>query len=124
MKLADSISEDIFGKITPPPGTPKGNTPLTSFLAFGIQFFFVAAGLTTLVYLLWGTFDWITSNGEKEKLGKAQSKIQNAIIGLLLVFVMLAIVVLFEKVIFHGNLCFGISCPIKLKGINNEDITF
>lgn len=45
-------------------------------LAFGI------AVLLVLVYLVWGAFDWITSGGDKDAVGKARNKIINALIGL------------------------------------------
>ena len=49
------------------------------------------AGLFLILYLLWGAFDWINSGGEKEKIAKAQQKITNAVIGMLLIFVVLAV---------------------------------
>lgn len=45
-------------------------------LAFGIGL------LMVLVMLVWGAFDWITSGGDKEAVGKARSKIINALIGM------------------------------------------
>lgn len=54
-------------------------------LAFGI------ALLLVLVYLVWGAFDWITSGGDKEAVGKARSKIVNALIGLAVLAVAFAL---------------------------------
>lgn len=45
-------------------------------LAFGIGL------LVVLVMLVWGAFEWITSGGDKEAVGKARSRIINALIGL------------------------------------------
>lgn len=45
-------------------------------LAFGL------ALLVVLVMLIWGAFEWITSGGDKEAVGKARSRIINALIGL------------------------------------------
>lgn len=45
-------------------------------LAFGI------AILVVLVMLIWGAFEWITSGGDKEAVGKARNRIINALIGL------------------------------------------
>ena len=41
----------------------------------------------TLVYLMWGAFDWITSAGAKERLAKAQKKLTQAVVGLIVLFV-------------------------------------
>jgi len=38
--------------------------------------------LLVLVMLIWGAFEWITSGGDKEAVGKARSKIINALIGM------------------------------------------
>lgn len=43
-------------------------------LAFG--------ALMVLIMILWGAFEWITSGGDKEAVGKARNRILNAIIGL------------------------------------------
>ena len=94
--LADQTVDDIFGKITPPPGMNIGgggdaNAGFGQFIAFGIKTFIIIAGLFMLIYLLWGALDWITSAGEKEKITKAQNKITNAVIGIVLIFVVLVV---------------------------------
>jgi hypothetical protein len=93
--LADKAIDDLFGGISPPPAMNVGGSDpvagLGKFIGFGIQMFILAAGMFLLLYLLWGAFDWITSGGEKEKISKAQSKITNALIGMLLIFVVLTI---------------------------------
>ena len=85
--------EKIFGKVSPPPGTGTlADDPVTGLgiiLGKGINIFIVVAGLALLMYMLWGALDWITSNGEKEKISKAQNKITNAAIGMILIFVIL-----------------------------------
>lgn len=51
----------------------------------------IVGGLFLLLYLLWGAFDWLTSEGDKEKVSKAQKKITNALIGMLLMVISLTI---------------------------------
>jgi magnesium-transporting ATPase (P-type) len=93
--LADDLVPTIFGQVTPPPGMNIGGTnPVEGFgkiIGFGINVFIMIAGMFMLIYLLWGAFDWITSNGEKERIAKAQNKITNAVVGMLLVFAVLTI---------------------------------
>jgi len=85
--------DEIFGKVTPPPGMNIGpGDPvegLGQLIGWGINIFITLAGMFMLVYLLWGAFDWISSSGEKEKITKAQSKITNAIIGMIIIFIVL-----------------------------------
>jgi len=92
MRLLSQASTDIFGKITPP--VPIADDPFIGvgkLLSFLVKFILIMAGLIAGTYLLLGAFDWITSGGEKEKLTKAQQKITNAIIGLLIFFIVLTL---------------------------------
>ena len=93
--LADQAIDDLFGGITPPAAMNLGGADpaqgVGNFIAFGINMFILVAGLFLILYLLWGAFDWIGSGGEKEKIAKAQQKITNAVIGMLLIFVVLAV---------------------------------
>jgi len=73
---------DIFGTIAQPTGAP--GDPGT-FIGGAINLFLIVAGITMMIYLLWGGLDWITSGGEKEKIAKAQGKLTNAVIGIFIV---------------------------------------
>lgn len=90
MKLLSGDINDVFGKISPPPGTSStiANNPeagLAQYISLGIQLFIFVCLMFLLLYMLWGGYDWITSGGEKEKIVKAQNKITNALIGIVLV---------------------------------------
>ena len=84
-----------FGKITPPESIGiLGSDPaiaLGKLFEVGVRIFIIIAGISLMIYLLWGAYDWINSGGEKEKIAKAQAKITNAVIGMILVFIMLSI---------------------------------
>lgn len=103
MNLAQN-TKSIFGTVKPPPGSEfaAGGNPLGKLITTGIQLFLLVAGLVTLIYLLWGGFDWITSSGDKEKLIKARQKIQNAFLGMI---VIIAALVIFNVLVFNilGN---------------------
>jgi len=90
--LSKSVS-DVIGTINPPVDDPLYKGPveegLGKLIGTGVQLFLFISGLFALVYLLWGALDWISSAGEKEKIAKAQNKIQSAAIGLVLVVVFL-----------------------------------
>jgi len=90
---------------------------LSRILTFTIRMFFILAGLAALVMLLLGAFSWITSGGDKDKVHAAQSKIQAAVLGLIMIVVVLALVVTLEQVVFAGRLCFGLSCPITIPSL-------
>lgn len=66
--------------LLPPPG--KGFRTLGNFITNTLQIAFAVAILVVLVMLIWGAFEWITSGGDKETVGKARGRIVNALIGL------------------------------------------
>lgn len=84
-------------------------------LTFLIRTFFVLGGIISLLYLLLGALSWITSGGNKENVDKAREKIQAALIGVILIFVVLAVVTVFEQVFFPAGSGLGITKPIKFQ---------
>ncbi len=88
---------------------------ISTVLTFILRTFFVIAGIITILYLLLGAFAWITSGGNKESVDKAREKIQNAIVGMILIFAVLAVVTLIEQVLFPAGSGLGITKPIKFQ---------
>jgi hypothetical protein len=86
-------------------------------ITFMIRLFFVIAGVAALLYLLLGAFSWITSGGNKENVEKARDKIQAAIVGIILIIIVVAILATFEKIVFGGKLCFGLTCDISIPSL-------
>lgn len=89
----------------------------SDILTFGIRAFFVVAGIMALFYLLMGALAWVMSGGNKENVEKAQQKIQQAIVGVILVAVVLAVVVTLEQVVFKQKVCFGLSCAVTIPAL-------
>lgn len=91
--LAAVNPQDIIGApITPPiSGLTDPIAGLSRLLVVGLQIFFTVCAIAVLIYLLWGAFDWITSGGEAEKIAQAQSKMTNAVIGILIMVAALSI---------------------------------
>jgi len=89
----------IFGTIQPPDalkkfiGTdPTGATGVSKLLSNLVALIYAIAAIVLIFMILWGAFDWMTSEGDKEKIEKARSKIINAIIGILLFAVAFAVI--------------------------------
>jgi len=94
MKLADSVT-DLFGTIKPTslPDALTGDptTGLGKLFSVSLKITIIAGGIILLIYLLWGGFDYLTSEGDKEKLNNARHKIQYAIVGFFILFAALTI---------------------------------
>lgn len=90
---------------------------LGEILTFLVKFFFVAAGLAALFYMLWGALSWVTSGGDKEAVGAARDKIVAAIVGVLVIIAVLAVIWTLEQLVFAGRVCFGVSCPVTIPGL-------
>jgi len=114
------MTDDLFGKITPPMGLGGEPESVIGIAAgAGLKIFFVAAGIIALIFLFRGSISWITSGGDKEKIEKARQTLTNAVIGLLLIFVILSGIWTLENVIFPNNqFCIGLTCPIKIPTIS------
>lgn len=89
--LAQASVTSIVGQINAPTGIPSQVGDIGMVIGLLINIFLIVAGFFLLIYLMSGAFDWIISGGEKEKISKAQSKITNAVIGMILVVVMLSL---------------------------------
>lgn len=90
---------------------------LADIVGFLIKFLFIIAGLAALLFLLLGALSWVTSSGDKENVKKAQDKIQAAVVGLVVIIAVLAIIVTLEQIVFNQKLCLGISCPINIPSL-------
>lgn len=109
-------TKDIFGTIKAPVDDPlytsaDPNAALGAIISFIIQGFFFVAGIASLFYLLWGAFDWVTSEGQKEKVAKAQNKIMYAVVGLVLMVVVVVIFNVVMGTVLGGK--FGIQDGLK-----------
>lgn len=107
----------VIGTINAPVDDPlyKGdvNNALGGLLSTGLQLFFFVVGIATLIYLLLGAFEWVTSSGEKEKLTKAQNKMQSAVVGLVLVVVVVVVFNVIMGTVLGGK--FGIQDGLKFQ---------
>lgn len=90
---------------------------LADVLGFVIKTFFIIAGLAALLFLILGAFTWITSGGDKEKVSKAQEKIQAAVVGLIILVAVVAVIMTIEQVVFNKTVCLGLSCPISFPSL-------
>ncbi|MBI2039678.1 hypothetical protein HYT18_01270 [Candidatus Microgenomates bacterium] len=91
--------ESIFGKIIPPDALkgllqqdPTGAGAISNFLSRLVALIYVFAAIILIFMLLWGAWDWMTSEGDKEKIQSARNKIINAFIGILLFAVAFAVI--------------------------------
>jgi len=111
---------NLVPQVNAAPASPNGdstnlikagiNVPsLSDIITFVIRGFFMIAALAAILYLLLGAFSWITSGGNKENVQKAQEKIQAAVLGLIIIFIVLSLVVLVESIF---NIGLGIKNPI------------
>ncbi|GIW63441.1 MAG: hypothetical protein KatS3mg091_243 [Patescibacteria group bacterium] len=87
---------------------------LVTILSFAVKLFFTIAALVALYYLIMGAFEWLSSGGDDDKISGARKKITAAVIGLIMIVAVLAIAWTLEQIVFQQNICFGISCDIKI----------
>ncbi|KKQ59511.1 hypothetical protein A3B42_00930 [Candidatus Daviesbacteria bacterium RIFCSPLOWO2_01_FULL_38_10] len=88
-----------FGSIEPPiplqqfiGKDPTGAGGISRFLSNLVALFYSLAGIVLIFMLLWGAWDWMTSEGDKEKLDSARKKIINALVGIVLFAIAFALI--------------------------------
>lgn len=79
--MAQASSSIPVGIDTPQAGINPA-TSIGTILSNVLTIIFVVAALAVLFMLIWGAFQWITSGGEKEAVGKARGRIIAALVGL------------------------------------------
>ena len=103
MKVRADEIDGLFGTIAPPitsiPVDPQD--AVAGLIGLGIKLFMFTAGILMLLYLMWGALDWVISSGDKEKLAKAQQKIMNAVIGIVVLIFVLVVFRLLTVDILH-----------------------
>ena len=112
-------NNDIIGKITPPIKGWGGDieSVFGKLGANALKLFIAAAGIVALIYLLKGSLNWISSGGDKEKLTTARNTLTHAIVGLLIIFAIIAGIYTIETVVFNKEVCFGLSCPVVIPSL-------
>lgn len=68
--------------ISPPNVGVNPGASLSLIIGQVFTLIFSVAILVVLFFIIYGAFQWITSGGEKEAVGKARDRIINALIGL------------------------------------------
>ncbi|MDO8429373.1 MAG: hypothetical protein Q7S88_01975 [Candidatus Daviesbacteria bacterium] len=103
MNLAQAINIPGYGNINgplPSSGPTAGKfTNFNSLVTNSLDLVFALVGILTFVFLLMGIIQYILAGGEKEKLGKAKSRIIAAIIGFFLVAISFAASQFIEQIL-------------------------
>lgn len=82
-------------KVVPPANV--GFKSIGNFISNALFVAFAVAVLVVLVMLIVGAYEWITSGGDKEAVGKARNRIINALIGLAVLAVAFALARVFAQ---------------------------
>lgn len=77
--------------VTPRGYKPGDPTSITELVSTGLNFALGLAGLISVIYIIIGGFNYITSSGNVEKVQAAQKTITYAVIGLIIVALAFAI---------------------------------
>ncbi|HEX7042525.1 MAG TPA: hypothetical protein VF189_04700 [Patescibacteria group bacterium] len=85
-------------------------TDLGKVIANAINLLFVVAALLALGFLILGGIKWLTSQGEKEGIGKARETIVAAVVGLIIIFLSY-LIVNFILNLFVGVNLFNLTLP-------------
>lgn len=68
-------------------GPLKDINTLADLINIIVKFVYPFAGILLFIYLVWGGYDYLLSQGNPEKVKGAQGKLTSAIIGFVLLFI-------------------------------------
>lgn len=84
-ELALTLPGTSGGRIyNPPLNFPASTTTLADVVNLALQIGLYIGGALMFFWAVWGVFDYIRAEGNKENLGKARKKIQWAIVGFII----------------------------------------
>lgn len=95
--LAESQTSDNLNKVGSGLGNGpyqeirKGENDLAGIVGIVIQAFLGLLGIIFLVYIILAGYNWLTAQGDEEKVAKAKETIQRAVIGLIIIIAAYAI---------------------------------
>lgn len=92
-----------FGKLEQEVGTKPQLSTVGGVVSELIKYLFPLAGLLLLLYLLFGGFQLMTSGGDPKAIQAGKSKITNALIGFVIVFVSYWLVQIVASVLGLGK---------------------
>jgi hypothetical protein len=84
---------------------------LADFISKTLALAFIIALIAVLIMLIIGAFEWITSGGDKEAVGKARGRIINALVGMAILAVAFALFQLAGQFLGFNVLDFTIPTP-------------
>ncbi|OGE26818.1 hypothetical protein A3H85_01285 [Candidatus Daviesbacteria bacterium RIFCSPLOWO2_02_FULL_40_8] len=93
------VTPTIGVQLKPPTQGINPGTPVGTLLSNALTIIFVIAALAVLFMLIIGAFQWITSGGDKEKVGKARDRITQALVGLAILALAFLITVVVGQVL-------------------------
>lgn len=93
---------DVENKSGVPGISALGQEDLGKLINFLLPYLFGISGLILLLYLLWGGFSLMTSQGDAKGVEAAKTKITHAVIGFVIIFISYWLVQFF-------GLIFGVS---------------
>lgn len=105
------LADDGKVVISPPAG--KGFASLSNFIQNALLLVFTVGAFIVLLMLIIGAYEWMTSGGDKEAVGKARTRIINALIGLVILAIAFALVNLIG--VFTGLNLKDLTVPGPLK---------
>jgi len=103
------ITNPVIGDLGSSPEAASSGFTFGSYLITIWQTLTVVGGLALLLYLLWGSIDWLVAGGDSGKVQKARDKMTNAVIGFIILLGSFAIIGFIGELIGYNLL--NISFP-------------
>lgn len=86
-------------------GIAPGSNDLASIVGIVIQALLGLLGVVFLVYMIYAGYNWMTAQGDEDKVNKAKDTIRRAIVGLIIIIAAYAISFwVFDRLLFNTGI--------------------
>ncbi len=99
-----AYAQGVNIQLTDPGRGVEATTPIGLVISRALSIVYIVATLVVLFYIVLGAFNWITSGGDKEKVGAARKQIFAALVGLALLALALLITNTVAQLLGFGNI--------------------
>lgn len=105
----EGITNPVIGIL----GVQPGEETIGYLVAVFIRLAYMFGSLLVLVFFIWGAIEWLTAGGDPEGVKRAQSRMTNAFIGLVLLAGTYLVAVILGKILKINLLEIVLPKPIK-----------
>ncbi len=91
LPLVAGASTNYLNEFNTGAGYQNGGTSLATIIGKAVNAILGFLGVLLILYIIWAGWTWMSAGGDDKKVATAQTRIKNAVIGMIIIFAAYAI---------------------------------